>query len=131
MIGLSDYYMGRDVAYASELTDTLRANAQITVDRVNALLAKFGAEREVTSGWRPALVNATTPGAAQHSKHMTCQACDLEDHDGNLDDWALDNPILDLIGLWQEFPGSTKGWFHCQIVPYASWVPGKRRWFYP
>lgn len=127
-ITLADYYAGRDVSYASELTGDLRLNAQRTVSLANALLDRFGQYRSVNSGWRPALVNATTPGAAQNSKHMLCQAIDLHDPDGDLDEWCLDHPdVLEQLGLWQEFPGSTKGWTHVQIVPPKS---GKRV-FYP
>lgn len=124
MISLSEYFMGRDDKYGSELTDELRWNASSTVDRVNQLLEAFGESRKVSSGWRPAGVNASTPGAAKKSKHMTCQACDLEDVDGRLDDWCMDHlEALERIGLWLESPAHTKTWCHVQIVPPNS---GKR-----
>lgn len=128
MISLSDYYMGRDEKFPAELTDDLRWNAASTVDRVNQLLEAFGEHRNVTSGWRPAVVNAATPNAAKKSKHMTCQACDLEDKDGWLDAWCIDNlPALERIGLWLEHPDATKGWCHVQIIPPNS----KNRVFRP
>ena len=128
MISLADFYMGRDVAYASELTKELRWNAAITVARANDLLASFGEDREVNSGWRPAIVNATTYGAATRSKHMTCEAIDLSDHDGDLDEYCLTHlDLLEGIGLFLEHPASTKGWCHVQTVPPRS---GKRV-FYP
>ncbi len=128
MITMRDYFMGRDVTHAVELTEELQTNAAETVRRVNALFVAFGEERGVRSGWRPRGINANTPGAAVNSKHMTCQACDLMDDDGDLDEWALDNPqVLVDIGLWQEHPSATKGWAHFQIVPPKS---GKRV-FYP
>lgn len=128
MISLADYYMGRDVEYGHELDPEKRANAAKTVAAVNLLLASFGEQRTVNSGFRPSAVNATILGAAAKSKHMTCQACDLEDADGDLDEWALEHPeILEQIGLWQEHPSATKGWAHFQIVPPKS---GKRV-FYP
>lgn len=128
MIALADYYMGRDRQYPALLTDDLRANAAATVAAVNFLLQAFGQSRGVRSGWRTPMINASTPGAAPNSKHMTCQACDLDDPDGDLDEWALDHPeVLERIGLWQEHPASTKGWAHFQIVPPKS---GKRV-FYP
>ena len=123
-ITLADYYMSRDKQFPDELTDELRSNAASTVDRVNQLLEAFGEDRKVNSGWRPAVVNAATPNAAKKSKHMTCQACDLEDKDGRLDQWCLDHPeALERIGLWQESPASTVGWAHVQIIPPNS---GKR-----
>lgn len=121
VISVSDYFMGREEKYGSELTDELRWNAASTVDRVNQLLEAFGESRSVNSGWRPAAINAATPNAAKKSKHTTCQACDLEDKDGALDAWAIENPeALERIGLWQEHPDSTVGWAHFQIIPPNS-----------
>lgn len=128
MITLGGYYMGRDQIYGHLLTEELKDNAIETVERVNQLLLAFGDSRKVNSGWRPPAVNGNTPGAAVKSKHMTCQACDLEDADGDLDEWCMENqPVLEQIGLWLEHPASTKGWCHVQIVPPKS----GRRVFYP
>jgi hypothetical protein len=128
MITLQDFYKGRDKQYASELTAEIEGNALTTVQRANALLLQFGRSRAVHSGWRPAAVNAATPNAAPKSKHMKGQAVDLDDPEGDLDEWCLAHPeILEKIGLWQEHPASTKGWCHVQIVPPLS---GKRV-FYP
>jgi hypothetical protein len=121
VISLADYYMGRDLKSPEELTAVHRANAQITVDRVNELLEAFGEPRRVNSGWRPAAINAGVPNAAAKSKHMTCQACDLSDDDGSLDAWCMANlQILERIGLWLEHPDSTPRWTHWQIVPPGS-----------
>jgi hypothetical protein len=126
MLTVSEYYMGREKKYP--LTDALRSNADELVDKVNQLFQRFGESRKVTSGWRPPQVNATTPRAAKKSLHMTCEAVDLEDEDGMLDDWCLEHPeVLQEIGLWQEHPSATKEWCHLQIVPPKS---GKRV-FYP
>ena len=129
IITLVDFYKGRDVTYASELTPAIQANAAVTVERVNALLAAFyasqpdGSYRTVNSGWRPAEVNASTFGSATNSKHMTGQACDLSDDDEKLDGWCLlaeGRAALERIGLWQESPPSTPRWAHLQIVPPKS-----------
>ena len=126
MITVPEYLMGRDKKY--NLPDEYRANAEETVDKVNQLLARFGEARKVRSGWRPPEVNAATPNAAVKSKHMTCEACDLDDPEGDLDEWALEHPeILHEIGLWQEHPSATKGWAHFQIIPPKS----GNRVFYP
>lgn len=132
MIIKDDYWMGRDRDYPP--SEALLRNADETVYRANLLLSRYyqaqpDAERtKVTSGYRPAAINAQTPGAAQRSKHMTCQAVDLADPDGDLDEWCMANVIaLEQIGLWQEHPSATKGWCHVQIVPPKS---GKRV-FYP
>jgi hypothetical protein len=138
MITLADFYMGRDQTYARDLTDEVRRNAERTVAAANKLLNLFGEHRDVNSGWRPAAVNATTPGAAMRSKHMLGLAVDLSDPDGALDDFLfiegnVENPWSPLteLNLWQEHPAATKGWCHIQIVPYGSWSAGRRRWFYP
>lgn len=133
MISLSDYWMGRDTAYPALLTDELRAAATETVARANLLISAYQAltkdeePRRVNSGWRPPSVNSATPGAAPRSKHMSAQAIDISDPEGDLDEWCMDHPeILQTIGLWQEHPSATKGWCHVQIVPPKS---GKRLFF--
>jgi hypothetical protein len=139
MITLKQFYMSRDMIYRAMLTEELKANAQVTVDRVNALLEEAlrggvtlemhpGNHSLVSSGWRPPTVNAKTAGAAPKSKHMTCQALDVYDPDGDLDDWCMDHlEQLEAIGLWLEHPSATKGWCHLQTLPPRS---GKRV-FYP
>jgi hypothetical protein len=126
VITVAEYYMGRDKKYP--LAEQQRENAEETVAKANLLLSRFGEARRVTSGWRPPAVNTATPQAAKRSLHISCEAVDLEDEDGTLDDWCLENPgILQEIGLWQEHPAATKGWCHLQIAPPKS---GKRV-FYP
>ena len=138
-ITLQDYLMGRDQAHPGELTEFIARDATATVMRVNDLLAKAvkagvtidinpKTGTPVSSGWRPYAVNAATPGAAVRSKHMTGQACDLYDPDGDLDDFCLSNPeLLQALGLWLEHPSATKGWCHVQTIAPRS---GKRV-FYP
>lgn len=128
MITLADYWMGRDAKYPQDLTIEILANAGELVLRVNRLLDHFGETRSVNSGWRPPSVNGATPGAALKSKHMTGQAIDLADPDGDLDEWCLENEsVLATLLLWQEHPAATKGWCHLQMVPPKS----GRRVFYP
>lgn len=138
-ITLQDYYMGRDRIYGNELTTDKQLNAGTTVQRVNALMDAYQADGVVqhinpqtksatSSGWRPAAINSLTHGAAPNSKHMTCEACDLYDPDGEIDDWAMKHPeVLEKIGLWQEHPSATKGWAHFQTVAPKS----GNRVFYP
>ncbi len=132
VITLADYWMGRDEKYASELTGEIRANAAKTVEKANALLSEFvkagGSERAVTSGWRPSAVSASISNAAPKSKHMTGQAIDLADPEGDFDEWCFANlSVLQELGLWLEHPASTKGWTHVQVVPPRS----GNRVFYP
>lgn len=129
MIQLSDYWMGRDKKYPDAFTLEIEGNAVELLDRVNALLADFGEERKVNSGWRPPEVNSKTPNAAVKSKHMMGLAVDLDDPEGDLDDWCMENDGERLVqfGLWMEHPSATKGWCHLQSSPPKS---GKRV-FYP
>lgn len=130
MISLTDYWMGRDEEYPLAMTPQIEHNALLTVQLTNALLVRFGQGRKATSGWRPPMVNASIPNAAPNSKHMTGQAIDLADPDGDLDDWLMSDPgqrALEEIGLWMEHPAATKGWAHLQTVPPKS----GRRVFYP
>lgn len=130
MITLTDYWMGRDKEFPLAMTPQIETNAIRTVSLVNALLARFGEGRKVNSGWRPPAVNAKIPNAALNSKHMTGQAIDLADPDGDLDEWLLTEAgqaALTEIGLWMEHPAATKGWCHLQTIPPKS----GRRVFYP
>lgn len=127
MIALSDYWMGRDKQYSSELTPDIVRNAEETVKRANMVLAEFRhdtndtEQRKVNSGWRPPSYNATVPNAALRSKHMTGQAVDIADPEGDLDEWCLVHPdLMRRVGLWQEHPSATKGWCHWQTVPPRS-----------
>lgn len=136
MITPHEYWMGRDAKYAAELTQAIRDNATDLLQRVNTLLDSNGLTVEISpvtgspvnSGWRPAVINASTYNSALHSKHMTGQAIDLHDPDGTLDDWCMARlSRLAEAGLWLEHPASTKGWCHLQSVPPHS----GNRVFYP
>jgi hypothetical protein len=131
-ITLKQYWKGRDVEFASELTDEIVANARETVRRANRLLERFleakptAAVRTVNSGWRPKAVNKATANAAPNSKHLTAQAVDLSDDDEALDRWCQTSDglaALEACELWMEHPDHTPRWCHVQTVPPAS---GKR-----
>lgn len=120
-ITLAEYYMGRDKLFPGELSDAHKMNAQRTIDKANAVLELFGSNRRVTSGWRPAEINAATKGASPTSRHMTCQAVDLEDNNRELMGWCLNNKdLLVKLDLYLEDPRSTPTWVHMQTVPPAS-----------
>lgn len=136
MITVKDYFMGRDVKYADELTQGLRMNAAIVVERANLLVARMHhgmklnhiTKTIISSGWRPLSINTATPNAAKRSKHMTCCAIDIYDPDAQVDKWCMSNlPVLEKVGLWMEHPSATPGWSHWQIIPPKS----RNRVFYP
>lgn len=129
MIQAKDFWAGRDIKYARELTAEIRNNAELTLRRVNALLALAEAEGIVcdrcASGWRPLAVNDATSNSAKKSKHLLGLAIDVRDSaERALARWCLRNlDKLQQIGLWMENPQWTPTWVHLQIVPPAS---GKR-----
>jgi hypothetical protein len=119
MITILDYLMGREVEYP--ITPEMALDAEDLVSRVNRVLHEFGEDRVVTSGYRPPKINAQVHGAAPKSNHTICRACDLEDKDGRLDQFCLDNlALLEEIGLWLESPIHTDSWCHVQKVPPHS-----------
>lgn len=133
---LEDYWMGRNDTHPDDLSPEIVRNATHLLRRVNTMLALVQMVIEphpvtrtpISSGWRPPSVNANTPNAAPRSKHMTGDAVDIYDPDGELDDWCMEHlDILAECGLWLEHPSATKGWSHLQQVPPRS---GKRV-FYP
>jgi len=119
MITLEDYF-GR-VSHVADPSEDVEFNARELLLRVNTLLASLGLKTTVNSGWRPPAYNATIPNAAPNSKHMTGQAIDLADPEGELDDVLFKDPT-NLINheLWMEHPLATKGWCHLQSIPPRS-----------
>lgn len=116
-----DEYLGQHLAgHESELTDEIRANAEIICGRANQLIAAFEEDRGLRSGWRPSAINHNA-GGALHSRHMTGQAVDIEDNDGRLDEFCKQNVgLLEQLGLWLEDDAATPSWCHIQCVPPRS-----------
>ena len=121
-ITLEQYLMGREKTYASELSQDIINNINELLDKVNCLLFELKVEKvSVSSGWRPAAVNAATAGSAKKSLHMTGKAVDiLDSSDQQLAHLVLSKPeLLKTYGLWVEDPASTKGkntnWVHLDI----------------
>lgn len=105
--------MGRDAEYP--LTPELRANLDKLLIALNKLRAYWGKPLIVTSGYRPGKYNKAA-GGAEHSPHLTCEACDFRDTDGSLDEFLTRHSgILRDCGLYLEHPDNTPGWTHVQI----------------
>lgn len=121
-------YLG-DVEAAS-LTSELMGNVNTLIPLVNEVLELFGESRRVTSGYRSMekhwkiYEGINKRRKAQRlpelkvpmtSAHLSCLAVDLEDSDGRLDQWCVDNiDLLTSKGLYIEHPDDTKGWCHLQ-----------------
>lgn len=135
-IRLIDYWQGRNVTHAAELTPLIEQNARDTVLLINQFLDIFyrafpkAARRTVNSGWRPPSINSGVRNASRTSLHMIGKAIDLSDDDEDLDNWCRSPnglAALERVGLWLEDPGYTPRWCHLQTQPPGS----KRRIFIP
>lgn len=128
-IGWSEYMKGRDTAYPDAFTLEIGRNARATIEMVNAVLTAMAADGvdlsgvHVASGWRPPAVNDATQNHAEHSKHLTAEACDLADlPDRRLVRWGLANRKT----LWEcgvrsmERPAWTPHWWHIATSAPAS-----------
>lgn len=111
-----------------EYTDEVKKNAQILLDKVNALLEELGVDSvTISSGFRPSAVNASV-GGAKKSNHLDGHALDLVDYNGSLRDLFLKNlELAKKYGIHFEDFRWTPGWVHAQDK-----VPGsKKRIFVP
>jgi uncharacterized protein YcbK (DUF882 family) len=106
-------------------------NLEKLLKRTNKLQVLYGKQFKVTSGLRSLAYHIgiyhkkgikDPKKIPMKSKHLFCQAVDIEDKDGKLYAWAQKNEKhLEDIGLWYEL--GTRGWLHLQIVAPLS---GKR-----
>jgi hypothetical protein len=121
--------------FASQFTPEILANSQRLLTQVNALLNDLNVQTaNVTSGWRPATINAATPNAAKSSAHMIGLAVDILDNK-NQDLAKLIGSKPDLLrkyGLFQEDPRYTIGintnWTHLDLLvrsdrPSRQFIP--------
>lgn len=121
-INFEQYLMGRDTEYPEELNIEIVQNMYVLLEKVNALLFDLTIKKvTVSSGWRPASINSSTPNAAKRSLHMTGKAVDiLDDKDQTLGKKIIIKPdLLVKYDLWLEDLDSTRGkntnWVHLDI----------------
>lgn len=125
---ITEYLMGRDVKYP--INDEQTANIVKLLNKVNLIMNEFYIDTQVlkrplTSGYRPAEINATVKGASKTSHHTRCAAIDIADSDKELANWLKlkGEGILVKYDLYIENTDITKTWVHFQIYPPRS---GKR-----
>lgn len=123
MITMAEYLMNRDAQYP--LTQEQMDNAEDLLEKLNELEDHWsdesGEEFVVTSGYRPAAINAEIPGSKPHDAHERCQGVDLRDINMELSDFLLRNTtLLEQLGLWMESPSSAKDHVHLQSYPPYS-----------
>lgn len=105
-------------ATSIDLTEEVKSNALELLSTVDQFLTELNFEGvlKISSGFRPAAVNAATAGSAKRSLHMSGRALDIEDPDGLLDQAIKARPeLLDKYGLWLENPEFTPGWAHLDM----------------
>lgn len=130
MISKDEMLQGRDVQYASDYTQEISDNLDKFLLLINQVRSAWAKPMYVNSGWRPPSINASTPGAAAHSKHMDGLAIDISDVDGSLWAWVLQNlELMKQLGLYMEDRRWTPTWVHFGFGPPNSghriFVPNK------
>lgn len=106
-----------DRAKSNELTEEVKQNLLLLLERVNAILSDLEIDKvEVSSGFRPSSVNASIAGAAKKSLHMRGLAVDLADQSGTLKGIIQCSPhLLKTYELWLESPDATPTWCHLDL----------------
>lgn len=111
---------GRDKQFP--LTPEMEVNLENLVKAVTPIRIAWGKPMVISSGYRPASINASV-GGAKLSAHQTCQAVDIVDKDGKLAEWLLNNlTLLEDNGIFMEDPRFTNGWVHLQTRPTRNRV---------
>jgi hypothetical protein len=114
---VSEYLMGRDEEYP--LSEEMYKNTTELVKTVNCLLRELGIKRwKINSGYRPGKYNEEAGGSTR-SAHLTCEAVDLADPDGELKG-RITEALLVKYDLYMEHPNSTPTWCHLQSRPTRS-----------
>ena len=115
MITRAEVLMGRDKVHP--LTEIQESNLARLLTALNIVRRSYGKPLVVSSGYRPAAINAAA-GGAKRSAHMTCEACDFADPDKKFAEWCQANlDVLIRAGLYLEDPDFTPNWVHLQIRP--------------
>jgi len=126
--------------YHEDLLPEYKENAKKLLEVVNPFLEELGVTScKVSSGFRPAAINAATKGAGTKSKHLSCEAIDLEDVDGKIMNLILNNlDKLQKYNLACENWDWTPSWSHIQnvlpnsgkriFIPSNMPAPAPKRW---
>lgn len=116
MITRAELLMGRDKEYPLDLKTEQNLTRLLTA--INFLQAHWWPRpMVVTSGYRPGTYNKTAGGALS-SAHITCEAIDIRDTNGELKAFLAHNiNILAQCNLYMEHPDATPTWCHLQTRP--------------
>lgn len=127
MISKNEILMGREIA--NPLSKEQEVNLERLLVAVNKLRALYGKPMYVSSGYRPAAINAKI-GGGKKSCHLTLEAVDFVDKDRSLTNFCNDD-ILEECGLWMESPDVATTWCHLQLREPKSRWNGRKRVFNP
>lgn len=123
-ISKDELLKGRDTQYPNDYTQNISDNLDKLLIPLNKIRDAWAKPMIVNSGWRPPSINASTPGAAPHSKHMEGLAADIADADGSLWTWVLQNlQLMKDLDIFMEDRRWTPNWVHFGLGQPAS---GKR-----
>lgn len=115
MISKDELLKGRDKQFPNDYSSEVSNNLDLLLIPLNKIREAYGKPMTVSSGWRPPTINASTPGAATHSKHMVGLACDIQD-DGQLMRWVLANlELMKSLNIYLEDFRWTPTWVHFQL----------------
>lgn len=121
MITKNELLKGRDKLFLKEYTQEISDNLDDLLIKLNKFREIYGKPMIVNSGWRPVSINNKTPGASKKSKHLIGCAADIQDKDGKLGEFCLNNvKILEDCDLYIEQPSFTDGWVHFSSVAPKS-----------
>ena len=127
MITRDEILMGREKI--APLNEVQEKNLEKLLIAVNKLRALYGKPMFVSSGYRPAAINAKI-GGGKKSAHLTCEAVDFRDADRGITNFCTDE-ILEECGLWMESPDVATTWCHLMIREPKSRWNGRKRVFIP
>jgi len=120
-ISKAELTMGREKAYPKDYTREVSSNLDVLCEKMNVVRAKYGKPMKVASGWRPPSINDSTANAAKTSKHLFGLACDVQDLDGQLWKWCLENlDLMQELGIYLEDRRWTPTWVHFGLGPPGS-----------
>ena len=119
---VEEYTKGREKD--SPLSEEQAQNMHKLLTILDQFRERYGKPLKISSGYRPASVNASV-GGAKKSNHIMCLAVDfVDDEKQSLGKWCLQNlNILEELGLYMEDLRHTKHWVHLQLAAPKS---GKR-----
>lgn len=131
--------MEREILKGEECPPEYKDNLLELLIRMNKVRDAYGRPMIVTSGYRSAAdhiriyksLGIPANKIPWGSCHLTCQAVDIYDPDGELFEWCVENDtLLREIGVWLEEKDDQKR-VHFQIKPFRSYKPSGSIFFKP